>query len=99
MTDWAELFPDDPQLVWKQKAWDKGMLVLRLRELGETRVQIAKYLGVSAPRVRQIEAAQNTRLAQKSKSPVEAYLSGDPIRQVSLSPRERNYMKSLFIQG
>lgn len=66
--NWSDIVPSD--VAKKQSAWERRAKVLRMRELGFTLDAIARRLGVTRERVRQMEsAAKRTR----AMSPVEQY--------------------------
>ena len=72
--NWHELVPS--YIANRQIAWERQTMVARVKASGVTYTEIARFLGVSVERVRQL-CRRGQKLA--SMSPIEAYLNQPPL--------------------
>lgn len=93
MRNWMELVPETVAI--QQIAYERRIMVCKLRELGMSLSEIGVRLGVSTSRAQQMLAKENRRRARygdDAKCPVERYFQSNAC--VSLSPKEVHLMKS-----
>jgi hypothetical protein len=76
MRNWEDVLPKNIAKI--QYAWEKRMRVLIARNAGAKFSEIAKHLGVSHERVRQMFFKAEREVRYKNKSPIEIYFSQFP---------------------
>jgi DNA-binding transcriptional regulator LsrR (DeoR family) len=85
MRNWEDVLPK--HVAKYQHSWERRMRVFRAINAGAARKEIAKAMGLSLTRVRQIISRADREVRYGYKSPVEKYLNEFPWFNVTLDER------------